>query len=1159
MAEFTQEEVSVIEKLIGEGGYSVQDAQDLIKGKKTPQSIFESKSQGLRTITDDSNNLDGFDKKLGTDTLKKLEEGTNIQYPTGADGITDPDTYMMSTLAPSYWDQVKTRGIRTDKGLSAGNRAALSFGLSQPQYLVSNTKKLIEDDLKKQYPQEIFDKYKDQIKVQTADVGYGALKSDALIYKIPKELGGDGYFYTVNKEGADIGDVPSISGDAIPFIASTAGAVGGSTISPVIGTALGAGGGEAVGELIRLLSGKMAFDLQPEMDKLEFFKVAVAEAGKKGAVSGLTMGAFAKFTPMALQIAKRLGYFNLDENYLSSATTKAITNMEKTFTEKGIEGLFNKETVDIVNKAKQTMLDSGAPKEEVDKLFAISFQKAFPQSKVFQSLSEKDKEKIINYLGGTETVAKTVENAVTKTLTGIDDLSPAGVKKSLDNIKNKAETIIIGEQAAADQSVAANQLIRDKELKNLNFDPNKIQLDNFGFYTTELIEKVRNKLATLNTQITNFAKKNPDTTRVELDLTGQNKKTFSRILSEGKFDEPSRFNIQPLKPIPKNANEEQIIAIQAENKIIQESNRLKSLFKTPEYQQTFNILKDLRKGFQDENFLGNLTYGDAKRTLNIIQNLEQQFLENPKLLGGIRTLKTNLKDAILRTENKFGNEILKDLSEKHSKLLFGFQNSSLQDIAQTIGSRVTAATTKAADIQSEKIFNNIMGDSINARANSKGLGQILQNENFTINDKFKSSLFKFYYDSVIKGSEEGAAQLTHGQFMQKYANNFKNILGDDLFNQFKKGAGAAQQQVEKYVAEKANLIKNGSKILPDLGLDIKNWTPEKIANAIIQKGETTDINVLKKAFGSEQFKDVQNAFLQNMYDKTKGQFGQYEAFNGIKLLQYLKENRGIIKKFMGDKFYTVHEDLGRALTLLQTPEKIIPGLSGLTSDASKAGLFIDLIYGPLNHKRLAITNIAKIYDVFDKSGKNIEKILNYKDFIELAKKQFLGGNYPVWFDKISESQKSSLMSKLTSSLDQTKLGQIVKEVAGKTKLLKTGEVIEKGTEKFKELSIKGAGKLGFEQKYKGMNLTPVLIDKYFEEGTIDPMIGTSNQRIGQPTIIEPAENVSKITQKIIQKTIKLILKDALWDGSKWVYKKSKETFFGEPEYYKLQKLKKEAK
>jgi len=1159
MAEFTQEEVSTVERLVGEGGYSVQDAQDLIKGKKTTQSIFELKSQGLRTITDDSNNLDGFDKKLGTDTLKKLEEGSNIQYPSGADGITDPDTYFMSTLAPSYWDQVKARGIRTDKGLSVGDRTALSFGLSQPQYVVSNTKKLIEDDLKKKYPEEIFEKYKDGIKVQVADVGYGGLKSDSLIYKIPKELGGDNYFYSVNKEGADLGDVPSISGDAIPFTLSTALAIGGSTVSPVIGTGVGAGGGEAMGEFIRLISGRLAFGLQPEMSNEEFLKVALAEAGSKGLKSGLTMAAFAKFTPMLLKQAEKLGYFNLDKNYLSSATTKAITNMEKNFTEKGIEGLFDKEVVSIVNKAKQSMLDTGAPVEEVNKLFAISFQKAFPQSKIFQSLSEKEKEKIIQYLGGTETAAKAVEDTVTKTLTGIDDLSPQGVRKSLENIKNKAETIIIGEQAAADQSVAANQLIRDKELKNLNFTPNQISLDDFGLYTSKLIENVREKIGTLNTQITNFSKKNPDTTRVDLDLTGDSKKTFSRILSEGKFDEPSRFTIQPLKEIPKNASKEKIISVEAENKIIQESNKLKSLFRTEEYQQTFKILKDLRKGFQNKDFLGNLTYGDAKRTLNIIQTLEQQSLENPKLLGGIRTLKTNVKDAILRTENKAGNELLKDLSTKHSDLLFAYQNSSLQDIAQSIGSRATPAMLKSADIQSEKIFNNIMGDSINARANSKGLGQILKSENFTINDKFKSSLFKFYYDSVIKGSQEGAAKVTHGEFMQKYASNFKNILGDDLFNQFKKGAGAAQQQVEKYVLEKTNLIKNGSKILPDLGLNIKNWTPEKIANAIIQKGETTDVNVLKKAFGSEQFKDVQNAFLQNMYDKTKGKFGQYEAFEGVKLLQYLKENRGIIRKFMGDKFYAVHEDLGRALTLLQRPEKIIPGLSGLTSDANKAGLFIDLIYGPLNHKRLAVTNIAKIYDAFDKTGKNVEKILNYQDFIELAKKQFLGGNYPIWFDKISQSQKSSLMSKLTSSLDQTKLGRIVKEVAGKTKLLKAGETIEKGAEKFKELSVKGAEKLGFEQKYKGMNLTPVLIDKYFEEGTIDPLTGSSNQRVGQPTIIEPVEKVSKNLQKLGGTIAKFIAKDIIWDGFGWINKKRKETFTGEPEYYEIKKLREKAK
>ena len=1155
MAEFTQEEVSTIERLVGEGGYSVQDAQDLIKGSKTPQSIFESKSKGLRTITDDSNNLDGFDKKLGIDTLKKLEEGTKIPYGD-SDGIVDPDTSLMTNLAPSYWDQVKARGIRTDKGLSAGDRAALSFGFSEPQFLIPNTKKLIIDDLSKKFPKEVIDQYKDDVKVQIADVGYGGLKSDALIYKIPKELGGDNYFRTVNKEGADLGDVPSISGDAIPFTLSTSAAIAGSTISPVIGTAAGAGIGEASGEFIKLMAGRKAFGLQPDLSDEQFMELAIKQSLKKGAVSGLTMGAFQKVVPYLVYYSRRFDVLGSGEEYLSKHLTDSIIGLEKQVKEKGVEAIFDKELINTVATARQKLIDAGIPNEQIDQYLAINIQKAIPQSKVFQNLSQEEKKRIADLLGRNESVAKDIENKVTSELTGINDLTEGGINKAKDRIKNQAETIIIGEQANADRSVAANQLIRDKEFKNLNFSPSQTSLDDFGFYTSKLIEQVRERMGTLNTQITNFAKKNPEVTRVELDLSKDNLKTWRKILSEGKFDEPKKFEIQPLKSIPKNATDEQKLAIEAENKIIASTNRQKELFKTPEYQQTFNILKDLQKSFSNKDFLQNLTYSDAKRTLNILRNLEQQNLENPKLLGGIRLLKSNIKDAIATVENKPGNELLKNLSDEWTQLDFGFKNSSLQDIASVIGSRATPAVIRSANLQSEKIFENIMGDNISARANSKALGDILRNENFTNKDKFKSSLFKFYHDTVVKGSgEAGAAKMTHGEFMEKYGTNFKNILGDNLFNQFKKGPGFAQQQVEKYVAEKVDLIKNGSKVLPGLGLDIKNWTPDKIVEAIIQKGPTTDVNVLKKSFGPEYYKDVQTAFLENMYNKTKGQFGQYEAFDGVRLLQYLKDNKGIIEKFMGKEFYDVHRDLGKALTLLQQPEKILTG-EGLTGAANKAGLFVDMIYGPLNHNRLVINRLGRIYDSIDGSGKQLDKILNYKDFIEQVKKQFIGGNYPKWLDELSPAQQSSFMSKLTASLDQSKLGRVVKEVAGRTKLIKAGEKIEKGAEKFKEISTKI-----IPEKYqtrKAIGVTPVLIDKYFEEGTVDPMIGTSNQRAGQPYIIQPPEAVSKAVQKLMGKAISGVI-DGTLKGAKYVFGSEGKLKYKEPEFEKIKQLRKEAK
>ena len=422
MAEFTQEEVSTIERLVGEGGYSVQDAQDLIKGKKTPQTIFELKSQGLRTITDDSNNLDGFDKKLGVDTLKKLEEGNKSLY-SDSQGIVDPDTSVMTNLAPSYWDQVKARGIRTDKGLSAGDRAALSFGFSEPQFLITNTKKLIIDDLSKKFPKEEIEKYKDNIKVQVADVGYDALKSDALIYKIPKELGGDNYFRTVNKEGPDLGDVPSISGDAIPFTLSTSAAIAGSTISPILGTAGGAGFGEASGEFIKLMAGRKAFGLQPDLSDEQFMELAIKQSLKKGAVSGLTMGAFQKVVPYLVYYSRRFDVLGSGEEYLSKHLTNTIVGLEKEVKEKGVEAIFNKELLDTVAAARKKLLDAGIPEEQIDQYLAVNIQKAIPQSKVFQNLSAQEREKIGELLGKNEVIAKDVENKVTSELTGINNFT----------------------------------------------------------------------------------------------------------------------------------------------------------------------------------------------------------------------------------------------------------------------------------------------------------------------------------------------------------------------------------------------------------------------------------------------------------------------------------------------------------------------------------------------------------------------------------------------------------------------------------------------------------------------------------------------------------------------------------------------------------------
>jgi hypothetical protein len=85
------------------------------------------------------------------------------------------------------------------------------------------------------------------------------------------------------------------------------------------------------------------------------------------------------------------------------------------------------------------MLDTGAPVEEVNKLFAISFQKAFPQSKIFQSLSEKVNSNLI-LLPNSPTTASDMLNS---TITSFAASHQLGEQLKLKNPMPKLEEKVI--------------------------------------------------------------------------------------------------------------------------------------------------------------------------------------------------------------------------------------------------------------------------------------------------------------------------------------------------------------------------------------------------------------------------------------------------------------------------------------------------------------------------------------------------------------------------------------------------------------------------------------------------------------------------------------------------------------------------------------------
>ena len=61
------------------------------------------------------------------------------------------------------------------------------------------------------------------------------------------------------------------------------------------------------------------------------------------------------------------------------------------------------------------------------------------------------------------------------------------------------------------------------------------------------------------------------------------------------------------------------------------------------------------------------------------------------------------------------------------------------------------------------------------------------------------------------------------------------------------------------------------------------------------------------------------------------------------------------------------------------------GRKTLTEVANQAGLFIDIFAGPLNHNRLIVNRVARVWDSFGLGGDNLGLLLDYKLFIEAAK------------------------------------------------------------------------------------------------------------------------------------------------------------------------------
>ena len=973
---------------------SQDDAYGLVTGTITQQDYFQKLDN--KVTPKDENELlqqEGYDTELIQKTGKKIKEKSKDAYNYG---IMDSPEDIYNYNAPTQEEIYNFSGIRTDSDKEAPGsiRMALSYALPGEGSKIKEGRRLFKEYLVNEKgikPEEV-EKFGDKIELKYQQVGSGREKYNALVYKIPKELGGDGMYYAFNspKLYPTTGDFKAITGDAIPVSFAITGGVAGSTVGPA-GTVTGSAGMTFAGELTKLYVGRKVYGLHSDMSDEEFDKAALAQAGLSAGIDLIATPAFLGLG----QIIKK-GVLTAPADKLSGDTIKK-------FVKAG--GNLDSEMTKALDDARQILIKNGVDEKVADEYLAISVANAIPEAAIFEKAGQEGVfAKILNQ-ANKRVQANDVENKVLKSLTGLDRVSAKEADSILDTVKNRVKTIRESEILEVDKSVGDAYASLNRTQKSFLKDPTTSTIDDIGVTFNEINQNISKKLPVLENNIQKAAKSN----RLEIVLDDKESvNVLNKIIRDYGAVKPQKLpKIDPKKATPdeiKNFNK-----IKARNDFYDLLN---------EFGQTEFIQKQLgiiKRGVQN---LDKMTFQEAVTWRAFLRTAEKNT--TGPLSNALRKVKSNFNTAIDRATANFPET--RKIVDEYDDLLFNYRNSFLEDLSKQVGYGESSQVLKPFSLtgNNRNVFESFTSKTNESLNNAEKLGNLInaKGNNRVVNknqiNRIKAALYENYYDKVMPKAAGEAGEMTHKDFVKQFGDNYKLILGPDEINKFAKSNEAALNTYQGWVNQQAKVQKVLSEKLPTL--DIKTLelgNGKAIVDEIFRKGKTQDIKGLVTSLQKvdpQLLTDVRRLYLDEFTKMTSkgvntktllGKKGvEVRGMNGKLLDDFLTENRDTIKTLFNDDFFNAHRDIAKALKLIQE-EPIVLGKSGsLTEAANKAGLFIDIFAGPLNHKRLIVNRLGRIYDGFDLGGDSLRALRDYDRFVQAAKNNYLGGNYPAYFDQL---------------------------------------------------------------------------------------------------------------------------------------------------------------
>jgi len=1021
---FTDEQQKDFNKLL-ELDVKPEDAKKIILGEQVETKKIETKDKSEYEVDKQVLAKDGVDLDLIIKTEPKAARISDQIFVDSA-GIESKGGYISSKML------YELNGYNADKEneIKGDIRFNLGFGLDGAQFKENNIKNMLIERITKsgKYDEETLAKHLDKIEVKTVPLTYKGKKKEGLVYRIPKELGGTNMFSAVDSPKISMDDLKDAAADTAPIVASIIGGTFGSAAGPV-GTIAGSAVSAGFTEYARLMYGYHKLGLQNDLYTPEKFnEVAKAAAIKYGAIDAVATGVF-------LSGAKLILPTILGKNQLSTNTIKEfIETQGKTNT-----GIFKE-----VNKVKEQMKkEFNFTQAEVDNYFAVSVGKAILNSdQLIKKGSAAQKALLSDEVTKLETKAefKAIEEKIIKQTTKVSEVGNKEADKIIQNIQNQ----IVG-QAEVGIKQAELALIKNSQglvklEKSFVDDAATRYLDEFGVTLDDTYKALEARISLLNKNIETGVMKN--TTPIKFNVSNAikiiendlKKFTFKR----GLF--PTKLKTIGKKTTPQNAAK-----IKAENKLF----KLYQIFNDAGFQSTGKKLKDVKEGFKQLQKKKDLTLKDAVTLKNAV-NVLLETTENATSIGALKQLSKNINknisEAIIESgDTKLAAEFAEQLELLNLKRATFFKN-----FAEDFGSSATKESFENLKYSSEKLFNRLVNNTDASRAEAMAFGDLIQKGLVpkATTEKIKQALLRNYFNKVIPGADN-VAEMTHKEFFKKFGKNYESLLGKKLYSQVSKDSDGVFKVIDESVKGVNDINATVAKFLPG----IENWSilsnsgPGEIVEHILSDRflKSSNLTKLLNALPVQTVKEIREVFLTRMMkevtdegfvptglmQKTAQIVGgtpmKTGTINGAKMNIFLNNNRSGLLQLYSPEFFTTMRSMADVLEMLQVPSKLAKATDVSIKKATEnAALFIDMIYGPLNHKRLILNRASRLLDKFGLSQDNLMLFNDYGLFVEAAQKNFLAGNYPRWMTKLPQKERGAFleaaMKAINKSIDIANLG-----------------------------------------------------------------------------------------------------------------------------------------